>query len=33
MKLDYEEVAANALGTIGRKHIAEAMVRRGYVKV
>lgn len=32
MKLDYEEVAANALGTIGRKHIAEAMVRRGYVK-
>ncbi len=32
MPITYEEVAENAKGTVGRKHIAEAMQKRGYVK-
>lgn len=31
MPLDYEEIAAQAQGSVGRPHIARAMVQRGYV--
>jgi len=32
MPLDYEEIAAQASGSVGRPHIARAMVARGYVQ-
>ncbi len=31
MPLDYEEIAARAKGSVGRPHIARAMIERGYV--
>ena len=32
MPLDYEEICAKCQGSVGRPHIARAMVERGYIK-